>query len=89
MSITNRKDIAKELKEKFTKMAVLDLDCILQTAFIHIQDHVQSGSDVHIHNFGTFKKKYRAERVGRNPQTGEPITIKAASSIGFKQTKHK
>ena len=35
--------------------------------------------------FGTFEVKSRAERKGRNPQTGAEITISASKSIGFRQ----
>ncbi|MFZ4502858.1 MAG: HU family DNA-binding protein [Methylococcaceae bacterium] len=37
--------------------------------------------------FGTFAVKERAERKGRNPQTGEEITIKAAKIPAFKAGK--
>jgi DNA-binding protein HU-beta len=33
--------------------------------------------------FGTFTKKRRVERNGRNPQTGAPITIPSADTLGF------
>lgn len=37
--------------------------------------------------FGTFSKVHRKARSGRNPQTGEAITIKAANSVKFKPGK--
>ncbi|MDX9785809.1 MAG: HU family DNA-binding protein [Desulfobacterales bacterium] len=37
--------------------------------------------------FGTFLKVRRKARVGRNPQTGEEIKIKAANVIKFKPGK--
>ncbi len=37
--------------------------------------------------FGTFTVRGRAARVGRNPQTGEAIDIKAAKVPGFKPGK--
>ena len=33
--------------------------------------------------FGTFARKRRADRQGRNPQTGEPITIPAQTTLTF------
>ncbi len=33
--------------------------------------------------FGTFTKKKRGARKGRNPQTGEPIKIPASVGLGF------
>ncbi|MBW2266473.1 MAG: HU family DNA-binding protein [Deltaproteobacteria bacterium] len=37
--------------------------------------------------FGTFQKIRRKARKGRNPQTGEPIKIKASNSVKFKAGK--
>jgi DNA-binding protein HU-alpha len=37
--------------------------------------------------FGSFVQKHRPERQGKNPQTGEAITIKASNSVGFKPGK--
>ncbi|UCF92188.1 MAG: HU family DNA-binding protein [Desulfobacterales bacterium] len=37
--------------------------------------------------FGTFSKTRRKARKGRNPQTGEPIKIKAANVVKFRPGK--
>ncbi len=37
--------------------------------------------------FGTFSKSRRQARKGRNPQTGEPIKIKASTVVKFKAGK--
>ena len=37
--------------------------------------------------FGTFAKGRRKARKGRNPQTGEPIKIKASTVVKFKAGK--
>jgi len=37
--------------------------------------------------FGTFAKVHRKARKGRNPQTGEPIKIKARNVVTFKAGK--
>lgn len=34
--------------------------------------------------FGTFAVSKRGQRKGRNPRTGEPVTIKASKSVRFK-----
>jgi DNA-binding protein HU-beta len=34
--------------------------------------------------FGTFTVRERAARPGRNPQTGQPITIQARKTVGFR-----
>lgn len=45
------------------------------------------GDSVTLVGFGTFAIKERAERIGRNPQTGREITIKAAKTARFKAGK--
>lgn len=35
--------------------------------------------------FGSFEVKSRSERKGRNPQTGQEITIAASKSVSFRQ----
>ncbi len=46
-----------------------------------------SGGEVALTGFGTFKVSSRAERQGRNPKTGEALTIAAAKMPAFKAGK--
>ncbi|MBA1187590.1 DNA-binding protein HU-beta [Pseudomonas entomophila] len=48
---------------------------------------LKQGDDVVLVGFGTFSVKERAERTGRNPQTGKAIKISAAKVPGFKAGK--
>ncbi len=48
---------------------------------------LQKGETVTLVGFGSFGIKERAERQGRNPQTGESIMIKAAKTPSFKPGK--
>jgi len=52
-----------------------------------VTDALKSDDSVALVGFGTFSVKERAERKGRNPQTGEEITIKAAKIPSFKAGK--
>jgi DNA-binding protein HU-beta len=52
-----------------------------------VSEALKSGDSVALVGFGTFAVKDRAERKGRNPQTGEEITIKAAKIPSFKAGK--
>ena len=48
-----------------------------------------AGNDkVTIPNFGTFQISERPARAGRNPATGEAITISASRSVRFKISKN-
>ncbi len=48
-----------------------------------IRDSLKRGEKVVITGFGTFSVRKRVERVGRNPKTGEKITIAARKAPGF------
>jgi DNA-binding protein HU-beta len=48
---------------------------------------LKKGDQVSIVGFGSFSVKARAARQGRNPKTGETITISASKVPGFKAGK--
>lgn len=53
-------------------------------AFLNaIRDSLKRGEKVVITGFGTFSVRNRASRPGRNPKTGEKITIQARKAPGF------
>jgi DNA-binding protein HU-beta len=52
-----------------------------------IEATLKAGDSVALVGFGSFEVKERAERTGRNPQTGDAITIVAAKIPGFKAGK--
>ena len=52
-----------------------------------ITGELAAGNDVAIHGFGTFTVTQRAERQGRNPKTGEALTIAASKAVKFKAAK--
>ena len=45
------------------------------------------GAEVRLDGFGTFSKKVRAPRTGRNPQTGAPLQIAEKTTAVFKAGK--
>lgn len=48
---------------------------------------LSQGDSVSLIGFGTFEVRNRAERQGKNPRTGEPLTIPAAKVPAFKPGK--
>lgn len=59
------------------------LDAMLAT----LTEALARGESVSISGFGTFSVKERAARQGRNPRTGEAITIAASKVASFKAGK--
>lgn len=55
----------------------------VQAVINSIRDALKRGEKVVITGFGTFSVRQRVQRVGRNPKTGEKITIAARKAPGF------
>ena len=82
----NKSDIVAKVAGE-TGMSQTALDMALGKVFKSISDSLAGGEDVAISGFGSFTVRERKERQGRNPATGEPMTIKASKSVGFKAAK--
>lgn len=52
-----------------------------------VTNALKQGDTVTLVGFGTFYIGERAERQGRNPKTGEPLTIAAAKTLKFRAGK--
>ena len=59
----------------------------VDAVFNSVTSTLVAGEKVAVTGFGTFTVSHRAERQGRNPQTGESITIKASNNVRFKAGK--
>ena len=56
----------------------------IEAVITSITRGVNKDNAVTITGFGTFAKKDRPARTGRNPSTGEPLDIKASKTVSFK-----
>lgn len=82
----NKTDLAKLLAEK-AQLSKSDAEKCVTTLWNTIQDALVNGERVEIRGFGAFSTKHFETREGRNPKTGESITIKARSLPRFKPGK--
>ncbi|MCF8383314.1 MAG: HU family DNA-binding protein [Chlorobium sp.] len=79
-----------ELVEKIASQAGLtkaDAERAVNAFINVVTSSLKEGDDVTLVGFGTFTTGDRAERQGRNPQTGESITIAAKKVVKFKPGK--
>ncbi|MDD5306562.1 MAG: HU family DNA-binding protein [Deltaproteobacteria bacterium] len=72
---------SKSVPEGLSKKAV---QAVIDETFEEIKKSLKKEDRFSFPGFGTFAKKKRAARKGRNPQTGAPIQIKAQTTVGFK-----
>ena len=52
-----------------------DVERIVDTFFEEIVEALSRGDRVELRGFGTFSAKYRQARIGRNPKTGEAVSV--------------
>lgn len=63
------KKVTEEVLESFVKV---------------VSEELSNGGKVQLVGFGTFEVSERSEREGRNPQTGETMTVPASKTAKFK-----
>ena len=56
----------------------------VEAVFTIMKSALESGENLKISGFGSFEVKEKADRRGRNPQTGEEITIAARRVLTFR-----
>ena len=81
-----KKELISAIAEK-TKMTKKDTETMVNAIVEVISETLANGEEVAISGLGKFSVKERAERTGRNPQTGEAITIAASKVPAFKASK--
>jgi DNA-binding protein HU-beta len=64
-----------------------DASNAVEAVFNSISTALKKGDEVRLVGFGTFSVSKRKASTGRNPRTGEPMTIKASSQPKFKAGK--
>ena len=79
----NRTELVAAMAEK-TQLSKKDADLALKAFIDVVSEEMQKGEKVQLVGFGTFEVSERAAREGRNPQTGETMTIAASKSPKFK-----
>lgn len=57
---------------------------VVESVFETMKETLAQGDKVKISGFGNFVVREKKQRIGRNPQTGEPIPISARRVLTFK-----
>ena len=77
-------DIVENVYEKVGGFSKKEAAEIVETVFDTIKETLERGEKIKISGFGNFVVRQKNERIGRNPQTNEPITISARRVLTFK-----
>lgn len=84
--MANKQDLINAVAEK-TGFSKKESTTVLNTVLNEIESILVSGDKLQLIGFGNFEVRQRSARKGRNPQTGEEITIPASKVPAFKPGK--
>lgn len=82
----NKTELIAAVAEK-AELSKKDAEAAISATVEAITDALSQGEKVQLVGFGSFEVKHRAERMGRNPKTGEDIPIPATKVPAFKAGK--
>ena len=80
--IMNKTELIAAVAAK-TGLKKKDAEAAVAAVFATVADELAAGNKVQVIGFGTFEVKARAARNGKNPRTGEAITIPASKYPAF------
>jgi integration host factor subunit beta len=69
-----RSELAERLAVQY-QLGIKDADRALGVVLTMISKALGEGRRVELRGFGSFSVKHRPERIGRNPRSGEPVTV--------------
>lgn len=82
----NKNDLIAVVAER-SGLSKADAAKAVEGVFDAISEALRKGDEVRLIGFGTFSVARRKTSTGRNPRTGEPMTIKASVQPRFKAGK--
>ncbi len=82
-----RSELVQRLTEENPDLRIAEIEAITETFFDTIVAQLAKGGRVELRGFGTFSVRSRDAREGRNPRTGNKVTVPAKHVPHFKAGK--
>ncbi len=70
-----KSDLVQKLSEQVTTLTKKECEAIVDTVFDNMKESLQRGEKIEIRGFGSFTVRVRRAKEGRNPKTGEKVSI--------------
>ena len=82
-----RSELVQNILDANPTLAIRDVEAIVTTFFDGITERLASDGRVELRGFGAFSTRARDARTGRNPRTGETVSVDAKRVPYFKPGK--
>ena len=70
-----KSELVARLAERYPHLYHRDVERIVSTVLDEVAKALANGDRVELRGFGAFSVKVRPSRQGRNPRTGEPVSV--------------
>ena len=87
MSI-NKKDLIEIIAKEQDQLPYRDIELSVKTIIQSMVKSLRKGERIEIRGFGSFSLRYRKPRVGRNPKSGQSVSIEERYVPHFKPGKN-
>jgi len=82
-----KSELIERIAQGQTQLAYRDVELAVKSILEHMAQTLASGERIEIRGFGSFSLHFRPARVGRNPKSGEPVSLPAKFVPHFKPGK--
>lgn len=82
-----KSEVIERIAEKQLHLPVKDVELSIKQILALMSDSLANGERIEIRGFGSFSLHFRAPRIGRNPKTGEPVSLSGKHVPHFKPGK--
>jgi integration host factor subunit beta len=82
-----KSELIENLVDRHDQLSVKDIELSVKTMLDHMTESLAEGNRIEIRGFGSFSLHFRAPRTGRNPKTGESVSLDAKYVPHFKPGK--
>lgn len=82
-----KSELIERLIDRHPELSVKDVELAVKAMLDHMTEALSNGERIEIRGFGSFSLHYRAPRIGRNPKTGDSVTLTAKYVPHFKPGK--
>ena len=82
-----KSELIESLASRLPYLAFKDAELAVKLILEHMTNALSSGERIEIRGFGSFDVHYRLSRIGRNPKSGEAVSVPAKFIPHFKAGK--
>ena len=82
-----KSELVRALNEKLPDSRLDDVELAVNCILAQMSDAIAKGERIEVRGFGSFDLRHRASRIGRNPKSGESLSLPAKARVHFKPEK--